>query len=72
MNNVTLDSVLEQAEQLSIDEQILLSNILHKRLTEEKRNKLIQSVKEGITEYKAGLTHTGTVDDLFNELDIEE
>ncbi len=72
MKNITLNSVLDQAEQLSLEEQILLANILHKRLTEEKRKNLIQSVKEGMAEYKAGLSHSGSVDDLFKELETEE
>ncbi len=72
MDNVTLNSVLDQAEQLPLDEQILLTNILRKRLTEEKRKNLIRSVKEGIEEYKAGSSHSGSVEDLFNELENEE
>ena len=72
MKNITLDSVLDQAEQLPLEEQILLANILHKRLVEEKRKNLIQTVKEGIAEYKAGLSHSGTVEDLFNDLENEE
>jgi hypothetical protein len=72
MNSVTLDSVLDQAEKLPLEEQVLLSKILRKRLTEEKRKKLIESVREGLAEYNAGLSHTGSVEDLFNELDDEE
>lgn len=72
MNTITLDSVLDQAERLPIDEQILLADILRQRLIEEKRKNLIQSVKEGIEEYKAGLSPSGSIEDLFNSLENEE
>jgi len=72
MDKITLDSVLDQADKLSIEEQILLANILRKRLIEEKRRQLINSVKEGLAEYKTGLSHGGSIDDLFKELDDEE
>lgn len=72
MNDVTLDSVLDQAEKLSLEEQVLLARILRKRLTDEKRKKLIESVREGLAEYNTGLSHSGSVEDLFNELDVEE
>lgn len=72
MNSVTLDSVLDQAEKLSLEEQVLLARILRKRLTDEKRKKLIVSVREGLAEYNTGLSHSGSVEDLFNELDVEE
>jgi hypothetical protein len=72
INNVTLDSVLDQVEQLPLDDQILLTIILRKRLIEEKRKHLTQSIREGIAEYKAGLSHGGSVEDWFNELENEE
>ena len=72
LKNITLDSVLDQAEQLTIDEQILLTNILRKRLISEKRKELIKSVNEGIAEYKAGLSHRGSIEDLFTDVENEE
>lgn len=71
-NKITLDSVLDQAEKLPINEQILLTNILRKRLVEEKRKNLINSVKESLQEYNSGLSHTGTIDKLFDELEDEK
>lgn len=72
MNGVTLDSILDQTEHLTLDEQILLAEILRKRLVEEKRKKLIQSVKESTAEYATGKSSSGSVEDLFNELEREE
>ena len=69
MQNLTIDSVLDQAEKLSFSDQVLLTEILRKRLIEEKRRRLVQTVQEGQEEYKSGKSGKGSVDDLFNEIE---
>lgn len=69
MQNLTIDSVLDQAEKLSFSDQVLLTEILRKRLIEEKRRRLVQTVQEGQEEYKSSKSGKGSVDDLFNEIE---
>jgi hypothetical protein len=52
MENKTFQKALEIAESLS----------------EERRDRLAQSIKEAREEYKRGRIRKGTVDDLMNEL----
>ncbi len=70
MADITIDSILDETEQLSLEDQAVLSEILRKRLVEEKRKLLIQTVKEGMDEYKSGKTRSGSVADFLK--DIEE
>jgi len=42
--------------------------IVKRRLTEERRDQLVQSIKSAREEYKRGRIQKGTVDDLMNEL----
>jgi hypothetical protein len=43
-------------------------HIVKRRLIEERRDRLAQSIKEAREEYKRGKIRKGTVDDLMNEL----
>ena len=43
-------------------------HIVKRRLIEERRDRLTQSIKEAREEYKRGKIRKGTVDDLMNEL----
>lgn len=69
MAEVTIDSILDQTEKLSLEDQAVLSEILRKRLSEEKRKMLIQSVKEGMEEYKSGKTRSGSVADFLKDIE---
>jgi hemerythrin len=52
---VTLDSVLELANQLTDEQQEMLLEIVKKRLHEARRKQLIQDCHEAIAEFKAGV-----------------
>lgn len=67
MADITIDSILDETEQLPLEDQAILSEILHKRLVEEKRKMLIQSVKEGLDEYRSGKTGSGSVADFLKD-----
>jgi hypothetical protein len=43
-------------------------HIVKRRLIEERRDRLAQSIKEAREEYKRGKIRKGTVDDLMHEL----
>ena len=62
----TLDAILEEVSRLSLEEQEMLDEILHKRIIEEKREEIYRNYQDSLSDYKKGQIKTGTVKDLFN------
>ena len=68
---LTLDKMLESIALFPLDDQLMISDIIHKRVIEEKRKLLSNSVKESLEEYNAGLTNSGSVSDFLNDVEEE-
>ena len=68
MRNITFQKVLEIIESLPEEQRESLIDIVKRRLIEERRDRLAQSIKEARDEYKRGEIKRGTVDDLMHEL----
>ena len=68
MGNKTFQKALEIVESLPEEQRESLMDIVRRRLIEERRDRLTQSIKEAREEYKRGKIRKGTVDDLMNEL----
>lgn len=68
----TFQKVIEVVEALSIDEQAILVDIIHKRLQQQQRNELLQAVAESHQAYVEGNVRSGSVSDLLKELDSLE
>ncbi len=68
MGNKTFQEALEIVESLPEEQRESLMDIVKRRLIEERRDRLAQSIKEAREEYKHGKIRKGTVDDLMNEL----
>jgi len=68
MGNITFQKALEIIESLPEEQRESLMDIVRRRLIEERRDRLAQSIKEAREEYKRGKIRKGTVDDLMNEL----
>jgi hypothetical protein len=68
MGNITFQKALEIVESLPEEQRESLMDIVRRRLIEERRDRLAQSIKEAREEYKRGKIRKGTVDDLLNEL----
>jgi hypothetical protein len=60
--------VLEAADQLSHDEQEELISILHRRLAQASRQRLIAEVKEARQEFAEGRCSPATPDELMREI----
>jgi hypothetical protein len=72
MNTSTnLNDFLESVSKLPLDDQLMISEIIHKRVTEEKRKKLADSNKESKEEYKANKTKRGSVEDFLKDVEGE-
>ena len=65
----TVDSILDDIAQLSIEDQEMVDKIVHKRIIEEKRDAIHADFVTAIEERKQGKIKSGTVDDLFGVID---
>lgn len=68
----TFQKVIEAVEALSLDEQAILVEIIHKRLQQQRRNKLLQAVADARQAYAEGNVRSGSVSDLLKEIDSVE
>ncbi len=68
MGNITFQKALEVIESLPEEQRESLIDIVKRRLIEERRDRLAQSIKEARGEYNRGEIEKGTVDDLMHEL----
>ena len=68
MRTRTFDEALEIIESFSEEQRESMIEIVKRRLTEERRERLAQTVKEAREEYARGEVRKGTVDDLMREI----
>jgi len=61
--------LIDSIEELSLDEQELLLEIVHKRIIDQKRSKLEERIAEARESYRKGEVRRGTVADLMKVLD---
>ena len=66
--NATFDSVLDEAEQLSLDEQETLVEVLRHRVAEHRRNQIVRDVQAAREEFLRGDCLPTTAADLLAEL----
>ncbi len=69
--STSLNDLLESVSKLPLDDQLLISEIIHKRVVEEKRKILAESVKESKEEYHSNKTKRGSVSDFVSDLESE-
>ncbi len=65
---VTFGSVLEDADQLTLDEQETLIEVLRRRTAEQRRQKIVDDVRAGREEYRRGECKPMTVAELMADL----
>lgn len=65
MKTGTFDEALEIIESFPEEQKESIIEIVKRRLTEERRERLAQTVKEAREEYARGEVRRGTVDDLM-------
>ena len=68
MKTGTFDEALEIIESFPEEQKESIIEIVKHRLTEERRERLAQTVKEAREEYARGEVRRGTVDDLMLEI----
>ncbi len=60
---------IETVESLPLDDQIILLELLNKRLHQRQRNQLLSEIEEVRQDYANGDIHYGSVADFLVELD---
>ena len=68
MKTGTFDEALEIIESFPEEQKESLIEIVKRRLTEKRRDRLAQTVKEVREEYARGEVRRGTIDDLMLEI----
>lgn len=67
-NILTFNEVLESANRLSLDEQDVLTEILHRRLIEYRRKEIAKEIQEAQQEYQEGRCQPKTPLELMKEI----
>ena len=68
MQTATFDEALDIIESFPEDQRESIVEIVKRRLTEERREQLAQTIKEAREEYARSEVRRGTVDDLIREI----
>lgn len=62
---ISLNQVLQNIYELSIEEQVYLSDLLNKRLIDIKRTEIAARAEEAEENYRSGNVKSGTITDLM-------
>ncbi len=65
----SINDLLESVSKLPLDDQLMISEIIHKRAIEERRKEIAVSIRESKEEYLAGKTGSGSLNDFLDSLD---
>jgi len=68
METTTFDEALDIIESFPEDQRESLIEIVGRRLTEQRREQLTQTIKAAREEFARGEARTGTVNDLMREI----
>ena len=68
MKTATFDEALDIIESFPEEQRESIIEIVKRRLTEERREQLAQTIKEAREEYARGEVRRGTVDDLIRDM----
>ncbi|MBD2056982.1 hypothetical protein H6F88_13320 [Oculatella sp. FACHB-28] len=68
-HKTSFQQAIDAVEALSIEDQEMLLDVLHKRLASHRQKVLVQEVSEVRQEYAQGNVQFGTVTDFLAELD---
>mgnify|MGYP001565717058 CR=1 FL=1 len=64
-----IDTILSKLLEYSLEDKELMSEILKKRIIDEKRSLIFRDYQESLKNYRNGNIETGEVEDLFKDLE---
>ncbi len=71
MNQTTLNKVIEDFNHLSLDEREYVIDVIKKQVIEAKRDAIARRSKEAMAHLKKGKVKTGTVKELYEDLESD-
>lgn len=63
-----VDSILDEISSLSLEDQEMVDEIMHKRIIERKREEIRADYRAALEERAQGRTRSGSVSDLFGSI----
>jgi hypothetical protein len=69
MSSTTLDRLIDDFKELLLDDKEYALDIIKKQLIESKRAAIAKRAKEAISNLKKGAVKTGTLKELYKELE---
>ena len=66
----TIDTILDEVDELSYDNLELFVDVVNKRFNEIKRAKFIEETNKSLNQYKNGNISEGDSTSLFNEIGL--
>lgn len=67
-NTMPFGEVLDAIDRLSLEEQETLSDVLHRRIIEHRREELARAIQEAQAEFQAGQCHPAIPEELMKEI----
>ena len=64
----SISEILEAADHLSVEDQAMLVELLHKRWIERERQRLAAEIAESEREFAEGRTKVGTPEEIMREI----
>ena len=71
MNTTTLDKLIDDFRQLTLDDKEYAIEIIKKQLMEAKRDAHAKRAKEAVSNLKKGLVKRGTIKELYKDLESD-
>ncbi|NET91482.1 MAG: hypothetical protein F6K45_25950 [Kamptonema sp. SIO1D9] len=68
MQTSTFDSILDEVETLSLEEQTALVGIIQRRIKDRRRAEIAANIAQGKHEYNKGNVFRGTVNEALAQL----
>jgi len=71
MNNMNVNTVIEQFHQLPPEDKEYVAEIIRKQVIELRRDRIAQRAQEAKTNLQKGLVKSGTIEDLLDDLESD-
>jgi ribosomal protein S1 len=71
MTSTTLDKLIDDFKQLSLDDKEYVIDVIRKQLIEAKREAIAKRAKEAMANLKKGKVKRGTVKELYRDLESD-
>ncbi|HOI30211.1 MAG TPA: hypothetical protein PLZ15_10690 [Melioribacteraceae bacterium] len=62
-----INDFLESVSKLSLEDQLMISNLIYKRVIEERRKEISDTIRESREEYYSGRSGRGSVEDFLKD-----